>query len=86
MKVGEFEEAVWKTDRIRIVIRASANSEVRDYEFQIAAPSGKNITWLLNTRIRPRVGDLEVTVLRGGDGAQPNGNVILQTLRATYSQ
>lgn len=52
MKVWEFEEAVWKKDTIRIVIRAAANSEVGDYDNKNAAQGNRNITWFLNTRIR----------------------------------
>ena len=65
MKGWEFEEAVWRIDGIRIVIRAVANSEVGDYDRQIAAQGNRNITWFLNTRIRSRVGDYEGRCNRG---------------------
>ena len=85
MKVWEFEEAVWKTERIRIVIRATASSEVGDYDYQKAAQGNRNITWFLNTRIRSRVvGDYEVAVI-GGDGKQPYGGTYIQTVRDSYS-
>ena len=86
MKVWEFEEAVWKKDTIRIVIRAAANSEVEDYEYQNAAQGNRNITWFLNTRVRShsRVGDYEIVVI-GGDGKQPFGGTYIQTVRDSYS-
>lgn len=86
MNVKEFEDAVRIIEGIRIVIRASSNSEVGDYSYKLAAQGNWRINQLLANRIKPLVGNLEVVVQRGGDGAQPNGNVILQTLRATYGQ
>ena len=83
MKGWEFEEAVWRIDGIRIVIRATANSEVGDYDYQIAAQGNRNITWFLSTRIRSRVGDYEVVVI-GGDGKQPHGGSNVQTIRESY--
>ena len=82
MKVGEFEEAVWRIDGIRIVIRAAADCQVRDYDYQIAAKKNWRITQLLG-RIKEYVGDLEVVVIQG-NGEQPNGGRHLETIRNSY--
>jgi len=84
MNVKEFEDAVWATERIRVAIRAVANSEVGDYGYQNAAQGNRNIKWFLDTRIRPRVGDYDVVVI-GGDGKQPYGGTYIQTVRDSYS-
>ena len=47
-----------------IVIRAAADCQVRDYDFQIAAKKNWRITQLLG-RIKEYVGDLEVVVIQG---------------------
>ena len=83
MKVWEFENAVWERDGIRIVIRARANDEVENYSYNNAAAWNKNITWLLDTRIRPFVGEREVVVI-GGDGGHPHGGNNIQTIRDSY--
>ena len=83
MNVKEFEDAVWATEGIRIAIRATANREVENYDYKQAAPHSWRTSELLQGRIRPLVGDLEVVVIQG-NGEQPRGNVILRTLRASY--
>ncbi len=82
-KVGEFEEAVWAKERIRIVIRTAANRVVKKYNYERAAPDTWSISRLLEKRIQRCESDLEVIVIQG-NGEQPRGNVVLRTLRASY--
>ena len=85
MTVRDFERAVWETERIRIVIRATENSQVEEYTFANAADRNWRITELINNRIKPLIGDRQVVVIRG-DGTQPHGGVKLETLRASYGK
>lgn len=83
MKAWEFEEKVWEIEGIRIVVRASSEIEVSDYDYQNAAQDNWRITQLLEGRIQPNLEDMEVLVLQG-DGEQPHGSVILRTIRKSY--
>ena len=87
MTVSEFEEAVWTLERIRIVIRAPAESQVKVERYPYIKNANQNwrITTLIQKRIKEHVGDIEVVVIRG-DGTLPNGNVHLDKLRASYHQ
>ena len=83
MKAWEFEEKVWEIEGIRIVVRASSEIEVSDYDYQNAAQDNWRITQLLEGRIQPNLEDMEILVLQG-DGEQPHGSVILRTIRKSY--
>lgn len=83
MKVSEFEEKVWELDAIRILIRASSDTEVEGYARQKAAQENWRITQFIKSRIQPKIGDLEVIVLQG-DGEQPHGSVKLRSIRNSY--
>lgn len=85
MTVRDFEEAVWTKEGIRIVIRSTENSQVKEYAYTNAADRNWRVTQLIKNRIQPCVGDKEVVVI-WGDGTQPHGSVKLETLRASYSQ
>ena len=65
MTVSEFEKAVWTKEKIRIVIRAPADSQVEEYGFANAADQNWRITELIDNRIHRRVGNSDVVVIRG---------------------
>ena len=46
MRVWEFEDTVWAKEGIRIVIRASARTEVQDYDYTNAATETWSLTLL----------------------------------------
>ena len=83
MKVTEFEDAVWATEGVRVVIRSRSDAEVQDYDYQRGAQDTWRVSQLLENRIQPKIGKREVVVLQG-DGEQPHGRVILRTLRGSY--
>ena len=87
MTVKEFEKAVWTREGIRIVIRATANSqvEVERYGYAHAADRNLSISQLIANRIQLCVGDREVVVI-GGDGAPAHGRIKLEGLRKSYHQ
>ena len=56
MKVREFEGAIWRQERIRIVIRAGADEEVDGYDYQKAVPDSRTIKLVFDSRKIKRVG------------------------------
>ena len=85
MTVRDFERAVWEKENIRIVIRATENSQVGEYTYANAADRNWRITQLIENRLKPFIGDGQVVVIQG-DGTQPHGSVKLETLRASYGK
>lgn len=83
MNVGDFEERVWELEAIRIVIRASAATQIGDYGRQNAAPETQSVTEWIRTRITPNAGGHDVIVL-GGNGEEPHGRTLIRTLRESY--
>lgn len=85
MKISEFEDAVWATEGIRIVVRSPEAKTVNDYEYKKAAQETWRVGQWLDNRVRPKLGNREVVVVQG-DGEQPHGRVILRTLRGSYDR
>jgi len=85
MKVREFEDKVWEREGIRIVIHAKDNTIVNDYEYQKAADSTWRITELAQKRIEKHLDGNTFSVIQG-DGEEPNGRVILRTIRNSYNK
>ena len=84
MRVSEFEQKVWETESVRIVIRANPEFLVEEYEWDNAADKTWRVNEWLEKRIHPKIHGREVVVLQG-DGEQPHGGVILRTLRNSYN-
>lgn len=85
MNVWDFEEAVWKLERIRIVIRASGFCSVQAYDFTEPDWGHQSAARFLRSRIRPRIGDKEVFIIDGRGGVYDGGNKQLDTIRHSYS-
>ena len=81
----EFEEMVWETERIRIVIRSGASNEVQEYPYVRAANEAWTIHRLIRDRIQPCIGENTEVVVIQGDGKQPRGMVRLYTVRNSYA-
>lgn len=84
MNASEFEAAVWAIEGIRIVLRTDPKTEVGDYKYKNAADESWRITELVEKRIAKCTHDIPYAVLQG-DGEEPNGNVILRTIRGSYN-
>ena len=85
MRVGEFEEAVFRLEEIVIRIRAPKNAEIEDYDYQRQASGGTSVTEWLNTRIYPRLCGHSMAIV-DGNWQEPHGRTRLQTLRDSYSK
>lgn len=81
--VEEFETKVYKLEGIVIIIRAGRGILVEDYPYKRRCPNTKALTQLLDDRILPCVGALEVEVL-DGCAEFPSRRQLLRSLRASY--
>lgn len=83
MNVGEFEQAVWDKDGIRVVVRANTWEQVGDYNYANAAAATLSVTQYLNARIKPKTLEYQVDVL-DGSGDSAHGRTKLATVRGSY--
>lgn len=83
MKAAEFEEKVWAIEGIRIVLRTDPKKEVGDYNYKKSADESWRVTELGEKRIEKCIGDIPYVIIQG-DGEEPNGKVILRTIRGAY--
>ena len=65
MKVWEFEEAVSRIEEVLIRVRAPVNTDVDNYDFDRQASRQMSVTNWTNGRLRPRLRDLEVSIIDG---------------------
>ena len=83
MTVLEFEEAVWRIEEVMIRIRAPVHEEVDDYNFERRASRNMSVTGWINWRLRPRLGDFEVSII-DGNFTHPHGRTKMRNLRSSY--
>jgi hypothetical protein len=85
MKIHEIENKAWSMDGVRIIIRGPENENLMDYTQKNATQANWSVTKYIETRIKPLVGDKEVTVLLG-NGELPHGNTLLSSVRNSYKK
>jgi len=87
INVREFENKVREKEEVTLVIRAPSGVLVDDYDFDRCAASGTSLRSWLETRVKPRVGDLEFDVV-GPDYvvSTPHGRTKMGTLREKYER
>ncbi|AEO48680.1 hypothetical protein [Rhodospirillum rubrum] len=83
MTPREIEQMVFELEEVRIVIRASVNAELGDYEYSRKAAGSASITEWLQQRIYPIIEGYDV-VVTDGTGAIPHGRTKMETLRSSY--
>lgn len=81
--VWEFENAVWELEGIRLVVRADRFEEVAAYGFESAFPGERDLADLINTRIRPLLGDKDFAVI-DGRGQLAQGGTHMSSIRQSY--
>jgi hypothetical protein len=84
MRPSDIEQAVFELEEVRIVIRASVNEDLGDYQYDRKAAGNSSITDWLEQRIRPLLNGHSVVVV-DGSGALPHGRTKMEKLRASYS-
>ena len=85
MRVHEFENAVWELEGVRIVVRASPEEEVGEYEYRNPERETRSWARLKNDRIQGLIGDRWVEAI-DGSGAVVDGRRGLRSLRASYTR
>lgn len=85
MTAWEIEHRVYEKEEVRIVIRASSDTDLDSYNYQRAAPGTMSISEWLRSRVYGLTDDLEVVVI-DGNGAIPHGRTRMSTLRASYER
>ena len=83
MKVRDFEKAVWELERIRIVVRAGEDEQVKKYDYDKAASKTFSLRELVDGRITKSVGDKKVVAINGY-GKVVVGNTKLRTIKESY--
>ncbi len=84
MNARDFENSVWNVDKIRLVVCCSNNVELVDYGYANAANKNSTLSEWLENRIYPNIDGHQVIVI-GGNGKQPHGNSLVQTVRDSYA-
>lgn len=85
--VREFEQKVREREEVTLVIRAPSGTLVEDYDFDRCAAAGASLSSWLETRVRPRVGDLEYDVVSPDYVVStPHGRTKMGTLREKYER
>ena len=84
--VWEFEEQVWNTDGIRVVIRSNEDEKVKKYDFTNAAQNQLTVAKFLKTHIHPYIGDRKVVLVDGYGEAIYGGGKQLRRIRETYRE
>jgi len=85
VSVAEFEAKVLEKEEIVIKIRASANTQVFDFDCDRKAAGSSSVTDWLERRIKPLIMNNEIVII-AGDYASPHGRTKLETLRASYEK
>ena len=83
--VRALEAWIWQKEGVRICIKASRDFVVGSYERKYRAPGKKTVSWLLETRIRTLIGDLEIDVINGSGELVP-GQTLINTVRSSYRE
>lgn len=81
--IKNFENSVWRLEKIRIVVRADSWKEVEDYDFSFKAMQKITIAKFVEDRIMGSIGNFSVEVV-DGYGSVPNGNSLVGTVRDSY--
>jgi hypothetical protein len=85
ISVAEFESKVLEKEEIVIKIRAPANTQVQNYDYDRKAAGNSSITDWLDGRIKPLIKNNEVVII-AGDYASPHGRTKLDTVRKGYEK
>jgi hypothetical protein len=86
MQVKEFENTVWETEGIRIVIRAPEDQQVNDYDKDNAAPESWTLNEWLEKRVLPCLADGTGVAVISGDGTRQVGQSKIKKVRNSYKE
>jgi len=82
--IHSLETKVFELEEIRIVIRGPEFSQVKPYDYERQYKSDGRIKEWLESRLKPLIGNLEVTVI-SGDGTIPHPRLTMERIRSSYT-
>lgn len=85
MTVAQFEDAVWRIESIRIVVRASLRVEIGTYGYERGAPETWTLSEWLQNRVNGQTQGCEVEIIKG-DGKRAHRGQLVRTTRAGYAR
>ena len=83
MTVAEFENQVWETEKIFLIIRACRTMETAPYLYQRMAKGTTTIAVWKRNRLDPLLNGLTYEII-AGDLTFPHGNTNLESVRSSY--
>ncbi len=83
VSVSELEQKIFELEEVRVVIRKKREGQVSNYDYKRKASATTSVTDLIETRIKPLIGDADVVVVNG-QGLQPHGRTKVETVRNSY--
>ncbi len=83
VSVSELEQKIFELEEVRVVIRKKREGQVANYDYKRKASATTSVTDLIETRIKPLIGDADVVVVNG-QGLQPHGRTKVETVRNSY--
>lgn len=84
VSVSDLEQKIFELEEVRVVIRQKKDGQVPNYNYKRKASATTSITDLIETRIKPIIGDADVVVING-QGLQPHGRTKVETVRNSYA-
>lgn len=83
MNVWQFEDAVWETDGLRVVIRAPGAAQVQDFDWQNAADQNMSVTEYFRVRLNTRIAPYDAAII-SGNGGVAHGRTRIRNVRGSY--
>jgi len=80
----EFEAKVFETEDVVVRLRCPHDQTVEDYNFLRKAAGNTSMTDWLESRVNPRIGDIDCDILEGSTYQRPHGRTNMDTLRRSY--
>lgn len=82
--VAEFEAQVKEIEDIVVLIRAPRNSKIKSYTYTKKAAGNASINSFRETRLKPFIGEYEISIFDGNFAENPHGRTQLSKLRESY--
>lgn len=84
ISVTDLERQIYEKEEIRVVVRASQNTEFAPYSYDRKAAINTSASDWYNTRLKPIIGENVDAVIIDGHGNIPHGRTKMDTIRNSY--
>lgn len=82
----EFVKKVSKREDIKLILHTPLDTLVDDYEYERAASDHTSLTDFLNTRIKPKISNIDCEVIHGQTYESTHGRTSMGNLRKSYER